>query len=121
MGVFYKLATLLKLYWEINMKDNPISINSLRSVKFFNIESSYTFEAKGVNIDYMLLVVLDNTSRSTNSSKIAIDKLHENIFAYIKKSYKDGSFGNDGLKVISYLRDSEIINISKSEPFPNSV
>ena len=103
------------------MKDNPISINSLRSVKFFNIESSYTFEAKGVNIDYMLLVVLDNTSRGTKFSKIAIDKLHENIFAYIKKAYKDGSFGNDGLKVISYLRDSEIINISKSEPFPNSV
>lgn len=96
------------------MKDNPISINSLRSVKFSNIESSYTFEAKGVNIDYMLLVVLDNTSRGTKFSKIAIDKLHENIFAYIKKSYKDGSFGNDGLKVISYLRDSEIINISKS-------
>lgn len=96
------------------MKDNPISINSLRSVKFSNIESSYTFEAKGVNIDYMLLVVLDNTSRGTKFSKIAIDKLHENIFAYIKKAYKDGSFGNDGLKVISYLRDSEIINISKS-------
>lgn len=91
-----------------------MAISSLQSKKFSNIEKSYTFEAKGTNIDYILLVVLDDNSANTNSSKMIIDKLHDDVFKEIKEAYDSSNFGDDGLRVVNYLRDCEIINISRS-------
>lgn len=96
------------------MKNYSIAISGLQSRKFSNIEKSYTFEAEGTNIDYMLLVALDDNGASTKSSKIVINKLHDDIFEEIREAYENSDFGDDGLRIVNYLRDSGIVDISSS-------
>ncbi len=96
------------------MKNYSRDIGGLQSVKFSNIENSYTFEAEGINIDYILLVVLDNNAVSTSFRKMVIDKSHDDIFKEIKEAYHNSDFGDDGLRIVKYLRDSELMEISRS-------
>lgn len=96
------------------MKNYSMLISDLHSKKFSNIEKSYTFEAEGTNIDYILLVALEDNGVSTRSSKIIIDKLHDDIFKKIKEAYENSDFGDDGLRIVNYLRESRIVNISST-------
>lgn len=76
-------------------------------------DDDYTFDAKGINVDYMLSLNYPKDSYNIDVKNITIDKLFDELFNEVKTYYKESKFSEDPFKVINLIADNEITAISQ--------
>lgn len=81
-------------------------------IKFISdIENEYTYEAKGVNVDFILY--LEKVDNSYRQGQFQIEKLFESEFSKIKEfAFNESS--DDFTDIVSYVINTELINASRA-------
>lgn len=103
----------------MNQQNNEKHLNYRRVYDCF--DDDYTFDAEGINVDYMMALNYTKDSYKIDVKKITIDKLFDELFDEVKNCYKDEvkndyeeyKFSEDPFKVINLIADNEITAISQ--------
>ncbi|WP_367110791.1 hypothetical protein [uncultured Psychrobacter sp.] len=89
-----------------------VSLDKIYS--FSNLPAVHTFDAAGVNVNYLLLLQYSLTTNFVVSARFHIANLYDDIFVKIKSFHDAASgFGNDGLDIIRYLETTNIVQVSE--------
>lgn len=76
-----------------------------------DVNQSYTFEAKGVNVDYILLLK-HKIDADYRTEQHPINKLYEDVFDKIKKFSSSGTT-EDFEDITNYIKNTELISVSQ--------
>lgn len=95
----------------MNQQNNENYLDYRRVYDCF--DDNYTFDAEGMNVDYMLALNYTKDSYKIDIKKITIDKLFNELFNEVKTYYKESKFSEDPFKVINLIADNEITVISQ--------
>lgn len=91
----------------------PSSLFEDTIYSFSDLPSCHTFNADGVNIDYLLYIQYDDSSRKTASLEFPITKLYDAVFQQIVSFYHQNDFGEGGLDVVRYLETTGLVEMSE--------
>lgn len=86
---------------------------------FSTLPFDHTFNAAGVNVDYLLLLKFKSATNSVASAKFVIADLYDDVFKNVSYIHTVGEFGDDGLDVVRYLDTVDLVQFS--EELSNSV
>lgn len=95
----------------MNNKNNENHIYYKRIYDCF--EDEYTFNAKGINIDYMLALNYSAEKNDISIKEITIDSLFKDILGRVKAFHKKDDFNNNPFEVINFIMKQEIMNVSQ--------
>lgn len=76
-----------------------------------DVNQSYTFEAKGVNVDYILLLK-HKIDADYRTEQHPINKLYEDVFNKIKEFSSTGTT-EDFEDITNYIKNTELISVSQ--------
>lgn len=94
----------------MNNKNDERYVHYKRIYECF--EDEYTFDAKGINVDYILALRYSKNNHIF-IEKVPIDKFFDELLSQLKTIYRKSVFKDDPLKIVKLVTDNEIIKFSQ--------